>query len=689
VFLVNRILRPLVTFAPGKPAYRKAARVCVGFIIPLAICTAVQRPTLGVVAGMSGMLVVLGDPGGAFQRRARLAPLGVLFGAVVLLAMLMASTSVAFTVLLVGAFIFGSGFFLLYGPAGASTASPIQLMVLLGLALPGGDLGYSLTLFLGVLAGIAWGTAVILAPWPFVGNQPVRRVVAGAFEATAQLARGTAAVTADSDRELLAEGIFRESDDNRADLAVAYEKAQENERYLRICGHPSCHLLQMLEQAATAIMALSTRLNDNRNITTIRRADITVDFATLAAVFEADAVQVAGGQLPTGPPPDLPAIYALTDTDVDPVLAGLGRNLITAMADLQALGGSKPNGVGESARKTTPWIATVRSGISSNSIVFRYMVRFAITSMVAVLIFKLLDVPDGAWIFLTVVVVLKPGIGPTVDRLMQRTAGTLIGVIIAAALVGMLSGHPWLIVLAMTIALFAMVSLAPINYLFWAIAITPFVLLGIDASVPHDYPDVLWRLLNTLIGAALSLLATYVIWPSRGAQIVPSAIAHGYTVVAQSLTALIDGTSTGKARALHRKSRATESTIGQLMVEFDNEPGVKAEEIGRDRVLFWALVRMRTRVLTAIVTLDERSNYYLSETETAAAQRARTEVKALAGIARLGSSPADAASIAVPEVKAPSPDSIASDLVGVQDIATATKSRLLQLQAEHAPCPGN
>jgi uncharacterized membrane protein YccC len=678
VRLGKRLLQPVVMVRPGHPAFKKAAFVCLGFVVPMAVCTYFAELTMGTVSGMSGMLVVLADPGGAFQRRAKIAPAGVLLGAVVLFVMLLFSASAVISILLVGIFILVSGFFLLYGTAGGSVANPIQLMLLLGLALPTGDLATSAALFAVSIAGIGWGTLVVLAPWPFVGSQPVWRVFAEAFEVTARVADGIAVVTASTDQELADRGLLRDWDDNRSDLAPAYKKADDNAQYLTLHGIPARVVLNELDELAAGIMAFSTRFNESHNTSGVSRAALAKDFTALANALRDDARRVKIGQLPAGNPPGLPAIRALANSAADSVLARLSQAIIAGIAGLQTIKSSRAPRLAEPRPKPSV-IASVRSSISADSVVFRHVARFAITAMVAVAIFRLFDVPDGAWIFLTVIVVLKPGIGSTIDRILQRTIGTMLGVVLAAGLVSLLTGRIWLIVIVMTVLLFIMVSTAPLNYLFWAVAITPFVLLGIDAAVPHDYADVAWRLLNTIIGAGLSLLATYTLWPSRGAQIVPRAIARAYGAVDETLCSLTNQPDTQQARELHRTSRAAEANARSLLGEMENEPAVALETVDQDRTMLWGLTRIRTRVLTAIIEIDQRRQYPLTDSELASAGDARTAVQALAQTALSIPVPTPVADTKLPEVKDASPDSVDSDFVGMQDVAAAVAVKLEKL----------
>ncbi len=681
--LAKRLALPLITVNRARPAFKQATEVCIGFVPPMAIGAAMGQTTWGLVAGMSGMLVVMGDPGGAFQRRARLAPAGMLLGSVVLLVMLLLAAYPLLSVLLTGVFIFASGIFMLFGAQAGSIASPMQLMVLLGLALPPGDAANSLLLFALSVGGVVWGTIVVLATWPLRGGRPGWETIASAFDATADLADGASHVVradpTDTDSEHLSSW-----DECRFNLGPIYAQATDNQQYVELDGQPGLEVMRHLDKAASAIMALATRLISRDGLSDSSRMAVADDLAEIGSLLRVDAHDIGEGGLPRSVEVSVPTLRSLAASDPDQVLARLAQGVVATVASLQALG-SQPESTQNKVQVRAPLIDTVRAGFSRDSPVFRHILRFSVTSMIAVGIYRLFDVPDGAWIFLTVMVVLRPGIGSTIDRLLQRSVGTMFGVVLAAALVWLLTGHVALIVAAMTVLLFLMISLAPLNYLFWAIAITPFVLLGIDTSSPDDYSDVWWRLLNTLIGAALCLFATYALWPSRGASLVPRALAQGYQTVSATINALVRDNGTESAHALHLRSRAVEANVRMLNADLETEPGVSPAILEQERILLWALVRVRTHVLTAIIELEQRGNRELSSPEAESAAQAAEDVDELDRLARLvsdGQPHRSKFSVSPPQLLDQSTDSVRAEFVGVQNVAESVALRLKQLDGK-------
>jgi uncharacterized membrane protein YccC len=106
---------------------------------------------------------------------------------------------------------------------------------------------------------------------------------------------------------------------------------------------------------------------------------------------------------------------------------------------------------------------------------------------------------------------LQPYAGGTVERAIQRVAGTVFGVMIAALITFVLHGPVALalILFPLTVLTFA---LRPINYGYFVLFLTPiFVLL---AEGLHADPQLaLYRLLNTVLGGALAMMCAAVLWP--------------------------------------------------------------------------------------------------------------------------------------------------------------------------------
>lgn len=116
------------------------------------------------------------------------------------------------------------------------------------------------------------------------------------------------------------------------------------------------------------------------------------------------------------------------------------------------------------------------------------------------------------WILLTIVVVLRGSLAQTLERRNTRVAGTLLGCLISAALLGF---HlpAWTLLVAMTLAQAVAHGFVLRKYLVTAVGATVLGLLQAHALRAGDSPvfDAVERVADTLIGAALAWLFSYVL----------------------------------------------------------------------------------------------------------------------------------------------------------------------------------
>jgi uncharacterized membrane protein YccC len=117
------------------------------------------------------------------------------------------------------------------------------------------------------------------------------------------------------------------------------------------------------------------------------------------------------------------------------------------------------------------------------------------------------DVPHGYWIPLTVVMVLRPETAHTYTRCVGRVAGNVTGIVVASAVILLL--HPTGYVGAALAVVFLGVAYAVsgIGYLAVSAALAGAIVFLVDVGGTSEAAAVGDRLLATLIGGALAVLA--------------------------------------------------------------------------------------------------------------------------------------------------------------------------------------
>jgi uncharacterized membrane protein YccC len=113
---------------------------------------------------------------------------------------------------------------------------------------------------------------------------------------------------------------------------------------------------------------------------------------------------------------------------------------------------------------------------------------------------------------ITIVVVLQPYVGASYVKGLQRIGGTVLGGLLAAGVASTLHGG-WAFSAVFFLLAASTVAVLPINYGLYAVLLTPTFVL-ISETTEGDWHLARVRVLNTLIGGALALVGTFLLWPS-------------------------------------------------------------------------------------------------------------------------------------------------------------------------------
>ena len=153
------------------------------------------------------------------------------------------------------------------------------------------------------------------------------------------------------------------------------------------------------------------------------------------------------------------------------------------------------------------------SNLTIHSHYLQYAIVLAITGAVGMLIIQWFELSQGPWVLITVVNILFPAysvIYLTINRVVHRTIGTIIGAIIAIMIIDSVQ-NIWLLTLIFFIFAIAYISFIKMkNYAFVVIFMTPAILLFVEIAYPTTNPTAppLERIQNIFIGCVLSLVAS-------------------------------------------------------------------------------------------------------------------------------------------------------------------------------------
>jgi uncharacterized membrane protein YccC len=143
--------------------------------------------------------------------------------------------------------------------------------------------------------------------------------------------------------------------------------------------------------------------------------------------------------------------------------------------------------------------------------VLRYSLRFSLAMMAGAIVARFLgDAGHGNWVLLTISVVMRANYGLTKQRRDDRVVGTLIGCVLAAGAVAWLPAR--VLVGAQGLSLAVTHSFVRLNYALASVGASVTALVSLHLVQPAAPAPVLARLADTLIGAAIAHLFSYV-WP--------------------------------------------------------------------------------------------------------------------------------------------------------------------------------
>jgi uncharacterized membrane protein YccC len=179
----------------------------------------------------------------------------------------------------------------------------------------------------------------------------------------------------------------------------------------------------------------------------------------------------------------------------------------------------------------------IRNNLSFQSSSFRHALRLAAASAIAALIASAFHLTRGYWIPMTVVVVLKPNFGGTLQRAIQRITGTVAGALLAALLLWCVHDSGWLL-LILTLLSLATLTLRWANYVAFSLALTPMIMVMLDLAHPGTPNDSFLRIAHTIIGGGLAIVCGYLLFPVWERSKLPGQLADAYWTTGSFLRAL-------------------------------------------------------------------------------------------------------------------------------------------------------
>jgi uncharacterized membrane protein YccC len=549
------VAREALRIAPARPNIAAGIRAGIATTLPLLLVSLLQRPELAFTS-LAGFNLVLSDKGGAYRTRARSMLALTLTGTLAtFLGMRFGEHPVA-AVGLVLLVVAGAGFVRLFGAEATSVGISTAVTLVIAMARTVPDTHEALLCAAMYLAGSLWATLISLVLWPLRVYRPARLALGLALRELARVGLSLVGASADA-----AAQFARREQIGRARTAIEAARGQLGAiRRGRAGPSRRGELLVALVEASDLLLGALLALEDSlalaqpRGLPELARwiehvgRTCSSELPSVASALEEERELEPSSSVRVERASFIErATRATTQHEPRIVLRALER-LQRVIELARAVDGpaqdwlptrSEPSDLSSQASK----LSLIRDHLTLESAMFRHALRMALATAATVSLMHALGFEHGYWATLTCLVILQPHGAATWAKALQRVLGTAIGAFLAILVASAIYDPALKIPFVFAFVAIA-VALLPLNYGAFAVFLTPgFVLLAETHAGDAGLASV--RVVNTLIGAAVALLASRLLFPiSEREQIRPllakalATLVHLLDVAAESPPAI-------------------------------------------------------------------------------------------------------------------------------------------------------
>jgi Predicted membrane protein len=556
------------TFSVERTSMLNSIRITVVTVLPIVMGVILKRPDLGMMGFLGGLYATLADVGGAYRTRAfsmSVATLGISLAAFV-------GTIVGWNVWLAAPLMFLCAFICSMLSMCGNVGSKIGFVIIgIFIIVSGQPASFTLATerWLSFMLGGGWALLLTLWLWPWQPFQPMRDALAAYYQALGNFI----------DKACCANGVLPgESADS-----VRWNETISAERAHVIKAHDLAHnfvvssssrretpsalsqLFLLLTLNADRLFDAAIALAESIEIAQTQLQDtaitVTLDdtvqrlsslMQTLALnIKEGDALDEASFNRVLSQLVALETIVRQTLKGLQPGYTTMAafRNVLRLQRHVveevkSALGHvSRLNADLPSARlshaEPLNWSSLLQSlregyhtgvgllvdNLTPHSLTFRHALRLAISTSLMVAFYVPLNIPNGYWIPLTILFILKPDYGGTSTRAYQRVIGTVLGGVVATVLVATVHNESMLIFILLLIGFIAFAHISG-DYGIYVVFLTLFVLIMMDISTHTTWTMSMIRIGCTTLGGVVALLFGYLFWPLWEQERLPAQLAR-------------------------------------------------------------------------------------------------------------------------------------------------------------------
>jgi len=148
-----------------------------------------------------------------------------------------------------------------------------------------------------------------------------------------------------------------------------------------------------------------------------------------------------------------------------------------------------------------------------SSPVFRHALRAAIAITAAIAVTHVLNLSHSVWVPISVMVVMRPSLGGTLHISWKRLVGTTIGAGVGVILAWFHLPVPAIAAIVLLLFFFIFYFKGQ-NYLIFTAILTADLVLILGTVFSHTWQGGAERMLDTVLGISIGLIASFLIWPN-------------------------------------------------------------------------------------------------------------------------------------------------------------------------------
>lgn len=627
-----------------EPTISWSLRVVLALNVPLILIPVYKGFSFEVIwSAFGAYMLSLIDYRGLHYRKIIIQSITALLVAAAAIAGMLAGSSVAGSVAAMFAMGMLAALIRNWSDYGASIAVSIGFFFLFGLANPASlQNAYEPAAYL--LVGCAWAILITLLSFPFQPSNPVRRSVARIWKANTDLldimvqklvSDASVPLTGITEKELAvrkavdqSRDLFSPREQNRRFKTQHYDLMLELRKTASLFAASLSSLHEELE--AINVQSLPAQPDSSFYKTLSAFAQVSARVSIVMFTFRADDLTMArirvkrcevavelfeedmrqsrySGREQRAIGHFISTLHLALDF-LKQTLAQMEEKLNLKKSDYlenyklsfhEFISGLKPEALGTIAGDL----------VRVNGQQLNYALRVATGLALGVFLFKFFSIDHGYWIALTMMIVIQPYYGATLKKGIERIIGTVAGIVSGGLILLLPLSHQSMVGLLVIDSFFVAYFLRN-NYKVGVFFVTIMMVLLMQVSQQGSWQLIGWRILSTLIGAALALIAGYAFWPVWEKERFPALMARALEqnknylrqVIRSIRQELPPGETWHKYRRLAEGANNQVFTSAQRMLE---EPKYAQQEAERNLAMVSANIRM-TREITSIILSAEQ-----------------------------------------------------------------------------------